>query len=214
MSHKSGRLLLIPFPCWRPHLRGPGGGFCPDGSPRSWGSMARRCRVSPRICPFETGIRRGSSRCDRDESPPWTTSTVLIPQEKSAGQPAILTGGARWNRTTELGIIRETVTRFMTSHDAGIYPLSRCFVIPQSASEGLVGCHSCPRSRRNRGAAFPRLDEREADCPSPSARSVATSRPSRAEDICLASCIPIWNFIQTGCAGSGNVTPTASVSRP
>ena len=63
--------------------------------------------------------------------------------------------GARWNRTIGLSIIRETVTRFTTSHNARIYPLTWSFVILQSASARLVRHHSCQPSRRNRGAAVP-----------------------------------------------------------
>ena len=74
--------------------------------------------------------------------------------EESAGQPVLLTGGARWNRTIGLSIIRETVTRFMTSHSARIYLLSRSFVILRSASVSLIRHHSCRPSRR-KGAASP-----------------------------------------------------------
>jgi hypothetical protein len=34
-----------------------------------------------------------------------------------------------WNRTTDLSIIRETVTQLMTSDNAGTYPLIRSFVV-------------------------------------------------------------------------------------
>ncbi len=72
-----------------------------------------------------------------------------------SGEKVVVRGGARWNRTTDLSIIRETVTPLMTGHDAEIYLLSRRFVVLRSASEGLARHHSCRPSRRNRGAALP-----------------------------------------------------------
>ena len=51
-------------------------------------------------------IRRGSSRRNRGESPPLAAPSARSLQEESAGQTAILNGGARWNRTSDLSIIR------------------------------------------------------------------------------------------------------------
>src|SRR5262249_33292021 len=40
---------------------------------------------------------------------------------------------ARWNRTSDPSIIRETVTRFTTNHNARTYRLSRASIIPRFA---------------------------------------------------------------------------------
>jgi hypothetical protein len=87
------------------------------------------------------------------EQRPQHGSAAPIPGRKGAFQEEFC--GARWNRTIGLSIIRETVTPFMTSHNARIEPLNRGFIVRGSASDGLVGHHSCRPSRRNRGAALP-----------------------------------------------------------
>jgi hypothetical protein len=87
MSQSSGRPSPIPLLCSCSHVRGPSGGFCRDGSLRSWRSTARPSCLSPGICRLERGIRRASSRRNRGESPPWADPTVPVAQRKALVNP-------------------------------------------------------------------------------------------------------------------------------
>jgi hypothetical protein len=150
MSHSSGRLLLIPFPCWRPHLRGPGGSFWQDNSFRSCRSTGWTWRLSPEICRFEKGIRRASSRRNRGESPPSADRTVPVPQKKVLVSPPFSQVGLHGIEpsTSALSVLAPSLPEVALTWGFVVSNRCCCPGVPHACQIGLVKCGRPPGPAR------------------------------------------------------------------